>query len=164
METKSHSTLGKYLTFRLGGEEYGIEILKVREIIGLLEATPVPQAAAYVRGVVNLRGKIVPVIDLRKKFGLPEAPPARDNCVITVMYEGKEGDLLVGLQVDKVMEVVKVSAAEIEPLPVLGEDLKVDFLLGLAKTKERIVVLLDVDKVVQEQDFRALFALNLGKA
>lgn len=163
MEAKSNRTEGKFLTFCLGPEEYGIEILKVREIIGLMEMTPVPQAAAHVRGVINLRGKIVPVLDLRKKFELREAEATKETCIITVMFEGAGNPTLVGLLVDVMGEVVMVGPGQVEPVPSVGEDLKVDFLLGLVKSRERIVVLLDVDQVIQEQDFRALQALPTGK-
>lgn len=163
MEATKKAAEGKFLTFRLGREEYGIEITKVREIIGLMEITPVPQAADHVRGVINLRGKIVPVLDLRKKFGLSETEATRDTCIITVMFEGGEKNALVGLMVDVMGEVVLVGPGQVEPIPTVGEDLKVDFLLGLVKSRERIVVLLDVDQVVKEQDFRALLAIQTEK-
>jgi purine-binding chemotaxis protein CheW len=154
METTLKKVEGKYLTFRLGREEYGIEILKVREIVGLMDITSVPLTALYIRGVINLRGKIIPVVDMRKKFGLPETEASRETCIITVMVQGKEVEVLTGLLVDAVREVVQVAASEVEPVPALGEDMKLDFVTGLSKSKGRVVVLLDMDKVMQAQDLQ----------
>jgi purine-binding chemotaxis protein CheW len=153
-------TEGKYLTFRLGREEYGIEILKVREIVALMDITQVPLTALYIRGVVNLRGKIIPVVDMRKKFALPEVEAGRETCIITTMVEGKEGQVLTGLLVDAVTEVVQITASDVEPVPALGEDMKLDFVTGLSKAKGRVVVLLDMDKVMQEHDFQELKKLE----
>lgn len=161
METILKKVEGKYLTFRLGREEYGIEILKVREIVASMEITPVPLTALYIRGVVNLRGKIIPVVDMRKKFQLPEVATGRDTCIITVMVEGREGDALTGLLVDGVNEVIQVAASDVEPVPSLGDDMKLDFVTGLSKTKGRVIVLLDMEKVMQGQDLREL--QNLGR-
>ncbi len=160
METTLKKVEGKYLTFRLGREEYGIEILKVREIVAYMEITPVPLTALYIRGVVNLRGKIIPVVDVRRKFGLPEVAASRDTCIITAMVEGKEGEVLTGLLVDGVSEVTQVAASEVEPVPALGEDMKLDFVTGLSKTKGRVIVLLDMDKVMQGQDLEELQKLE----
>lgn len=143
---------GKYLTFKLAEEEYGMGILKVREIIGLMDITAVPRAPAHIRGVVNLRGKIVPVLDLRKKFGLPSVELRRENCIITAMIENGGGEgLLVGLLVDSVSEVLLVADSEIEPVPALN-DVKLPFVTGLAKSQGKVRILLDIDKVVQEDD------------
>ena len=160
METAVKKVEGKYLTFRLGKEEYGIEILKVREIVAMMEITAVPLTAMHVRGVVNLRGKIIPVVDLRRKFGLPEAAATRETCIITVMVEGRESAVLTGLLVDGVSEVVQVAASDVEPVPVLGDDMRLDFVMGLSKTKGRVIVLLDMDKVMQGQDLAALKKLE----
>jgi purine-binding chemotaxis protein CheW len=150
----------KYLTFRLARESYGIEILKVREIIGLMDITAVPKTAGHIRGVINLRGKIVPVIDMRLKFQLPQAELARENCIITVMAEGPEGALLVGILVDAVSEVMSVPGSDVEAMPSLGEDIRVDFVLGLAKAQGRVTILLDIDKVIQAQDLSDLRLLD----
>jgi purine-binding chemotaxis protein CheW len=160
METTLKKVDGKYLTFRLGKEEYGIEILKVREIVAMMQITPVPLTALHIRGVVNLRGKIIPVVDMRKKFGLPDAAATRDTCIITAMVEGKEGEILTGLLVDGVSEVTQVAATEVEPVPALGEDMKLDFVTGLSKTKGRVIVLLDMDKVMRGQEFQQLQELE----
>src|SRR5690349_7163000 len=99
MEATMKKVEGKYLTFHLGKEEYGVEILKVREIVAMMEITSVPLTAQYIRGVVNLRGKIIPVVDMRRKFGMPEVAASRENCIITVVVEGREGNVLTGLWV-----------------------------------------------------------------
>ncbi len=160
MEATLKKTEGKYLTFRLGREEYGIEILRVREIVAMMEITPVPLTALHIRGVVNLRGKIIPVVDMRRKFSLPESAATRETCIITTMVEGKEGQVLTGLLVDGVSEVVQIAASDVEPVPALGEDMKLDFVTGLSKTKGRVIVLLDMDKVMQEQDLQELKKLE----
>lgn len=160
MEATIQKTEGKYLTFHLGREEYGIEILKVREIVAFMEITAVPLTALHIRGVVNLRGKIIPVVDMRRKFGLPEAAAARETCIITMMVEGKEGPVLTGLLVDGVSEVVQIAASDVEPVPALGEDMKLDFVTGISKAKGRVVVLLDMDRVMQEQDLQELKKLE----
>jgi len=151
---------GKHLTFKLAEEEYGMGILKVREIIGLMQITAVPRAPKHIRGVVNLRGKIVPVLDLRCKFGLPEAELKRENCIITAMIEANGESILVGLLVDSVSEVLMVEAADIEAVPALN-DVKLPFVTGLAKTQGKVRILLDIDKVVQEESLEGL--LNLEK-
>ena len=160
METTLRKVEGKYLTFHLGREEYGIEILKVREIVALMEITAVPLTARHIRGVVNLRGKIIPVVDMRRKFGLPEAAATRENCIITVVVEGKEGEVLTGLLVDGVSEVTQVAASDVEPVPSLGGDMPLDFVTGLSKTKGRVVVLLDMDKVMQPKELEELQGLE----
>ena len=156
METTLKKVEGKYLTFRLGREDYGIGILKVREIVAMMGITPVPMTALHIRGVVNLRGKIIPVVDMRKKFGLPDAAASRETCIITTVLEGKEGPVLTGLLVDGVNEVVQVAATDVEPVPALGDDMKLDFVTGLSKTKGRVIVLLDVDKAMQGQSLAEL--------
>jgi len=159
METAT-SVGGKYLTFKLADEEYGMAILKVREIIGLMDITAVPRAPAHVRGVVNLRGKIVPVLDLRRKFGLPDVELRRENCIVTALLEeaGKEG-LLVGLLVDSVSEVLMVQEAEVEPVPALN-DVQLPFVLGLAKGQGKVRILLDIDKVVREESLAGVLELS----
>jgi purine-binding chemotaxis protein CheW len=160
MEQNTLKSGSTQLSFKLMDETYAIEILKVREIIGLLEITAVPRTASHIRGVVNLRGKIVPVLDMRAKFGLPPAEARRENCIITVMAEGGKGGLLVGILVDSVSEVLRISADQLEPLPSLGHDMDLDFVRGLAKTQGKVTILLDIDKVIQTQDLGGLQALT----
>jgi purine-binding chemotaxis protein CheW len=135
---------GKYLTFRLGDEEYGLEILKVQEIIGLMRVTPVPQTPAYIRGVINLRGKVIPVVNLRLKFGMASAEDTDHTCVIVVEVEGNR----VGIIVDDVCEVLDIEAKDIEPPPPMGHAMEQDFILGMGKVGERVKILLDIEKVL----------------
>jgi purine-binding chemotaxis protein CheW len=160
METTVLKKEGKYLTFRLGREEYGVEILKVREIVGLMDITAVPRTSAHVRGVVNLRGKIIPVVDLRRKLGLPETASSRENCIIIVIVQSGHGEVLVGLLVDAVNEVLWVGEGEVDPLPDIGDQEALDFVRGLAKVRGRVVILLDIDRVVRQQDLKGLDQLE----
>ena len=160
METTVLKKEGKCLTFRLGKEEYGVEILKVREIVGLLDITAVPRTSAHVRGVVNLRGKIIPVVDLRRKLGLPDAAASRENCIIIVIVRGGQGEVLVGLLVDAVNEVLWVGEGEVDDLPDIGDSQALEFVRGLAKVRGRVVILLDIDKVVHQQDLKGLEQLE----
>ncbi|HWA26056.1 MAG TPA: chemotaxis protein CheW [Lacunisphaera sp.] len=139
---------GKYLTVGLANEAYGIAVLKVREIIRMLKITPVPQMPAFVKGVVNLRGRVIPVIDLRVKFGLEAAFTDR-TCIVVVQVRPAAGTTVqMGLIVDCVEEVVTLTAAEIEPTPEFGTAVDTSYLLGLAKVKGQVKTLLDIDKVV----------------
>ena len=156
METTVLKKEGKCLTFRLGREEYGVEILKVREIVGLMDITAVPKTSAHVKGVVNLRGKIIPVVDLRGKLGLPEAAASRENCIIIVIVRSGQGEALVGLLVDAVNEVLWIGEGEVDSLPDIGDQGALDFVRGLAKVRGRVVILLDIDKVVHQQDLKGL--------
>ncbi len=140
---------GKHLTFVLGRECYGVPVLKVREIIRLCDITPVPQMPDYIKGVLNLRGKIVPVADLRIKFKLVSAKNTDLTCIIVVQVSlpGKT-QAIMGLIVDAVEEVVNISAVDIEPTPDFGAALATDYILGIAKVKGSVKTLLDIDKVV----------------
>ncbi|MGR3311273.1 MAG: chemotaxis protein CheW [Candidatus Brocadiales bacterium] len=151
---------GKFLTFVLCGEEYGLEILKVREINGLIDITSVPQMPDYMKGVINLRGKVIPIIDLRLKFGLPEAEHTKETCVIVVDVQ----DTLIGIVVDTVSEVVDVVAEEIEPAPDMGHQVSTDFILGLAKIKGKVKILLDVEKVLRTDELEAAEQMALSQA
>jgi len=134
---------GKYLTFKLANEEYGLEILKVREIIGLMNITAVPQMPHYMKGVINLRGKVIPVIDLRLKFGLPEAEHTELTCIIVVDV-GRE----IGILVDTVSEVLDVAGENIDPAPDLNAAVDTSFILGMGKVGEEVKILLEIDKVL----------------
>jgi len=147
---------GKYLTFALSNEEFGIRVLKVREIMGLQEITAVPQTPAHVKGVINLRGRVVPVIDLRLKFGLPTAEYSQRTCIIVTQVQGESGPLMMGIVVDGVSEVLNLSDQEIEDTPDFGEDIGNRYLLGMAKVKGKVKILLDIDKVLSTQDLNGL--------
>lgn len=139
---------GKYLTFRLANEGYGIEILKVREIIGLMNITKVPNMPDYVCGVINLRGKIYPVIDLHTKFGIGSMETTNETCIIVVDVMQNEKPVTVGILVDSVSEVVEISADEIEPTPQFNISLDSNYIMGIGKIQDEIKILLDIDKVL----------------
>jgi len=143
---------GKYLTFILGDESYGIAVLKIREIIRLVNITAVPQMPEYVKGVINLRGKIIPVVDLRLKFGLSKADTTERTCIIVVQVDLHSGlKSQMGLVVDGVEEVTNIAAADIEETPDFGTKLDTDSILGMAKIKGVVKTLLDIDKVVSSE-------------
>lgn len=154
---------GKYLTFQLASEEFGIRVLKVREIMGLQEITVVPQTPAHIKGVINLRGKVVPVIDLRIKFGLAASEYTQRTCIIVTQVQGDSGFVLMGIIVDGVSEVLNLSASEIEDTPDFGEDIGSRYLLGMAKTKGKVKILLDIDKVLSLQELHELTSAQRGK-
>ena len=137
---------GKFLTFQLHGEEYGLEILKVREIIGLMEITSVPNAPQFIRGVINLRGKVIPVIDLRRKFLLERADYGARTCIIVVDVRG----IQMGIVVDSVSEVVQIDGEMIEETPDFGTKLDTDFILGMGKVGDRVKILLDIGRVLND--------------
>jgi len=148
---------GKYLTFSLGQESYGIEILKVREIIRLPDITPVPQMPEYVKGVINLRGKVIPVLDLRIKFRFATADFNERTCLIVVAVKLPSGeDALVGLIVDVVEEVMNIHAEDIEATPNFGAKLATDYILGLAKVKGTVKTILDIDGVITADTIQAV--------
>lgn len=139
---------GLYLTFALDGEEYGLEILKVREIISLCEITSVPRTPGFVKGVINLRGKVIPVIDLRLKFAMAEAERTDETCIIVVNL----GALETGILVDKVSEVLDIACQDIDQTPRFGGSADTDFILGLGKTGRRVTILLDIEKVLSDAE------------
>jgi len=147
-ETKPVNLAGKYLTFKLVDEEYGLEILKVREIIGLLPITSLPRTPAFVRGVINLRGKVIPVIDLRKKFELDVTDDTDQTCIIVVDVQGETGSIQVGILVDSVSEVLDIKGEDIEESPQFGTNVDTAFILGMAKAKGSVKILLNIEKVL----------------
>jgi purine-binding chemotaxis protein CheW len=150
---------GKYLTFRLGPEEFGVRVDKVREIMGVQEITSVPQTPDYLKGVINLRGKVVPVVDLRLKFGLPAIEYTQRTCIIVVQVRGELGAIQVGLVVDAVSEVLNLSGADIENTPDFGSQLTTPFILGMAKVKGKVKILLDIDRVVNASEISGFGSL-----
>ncbi|MFZ5925924.1 MAG: chemotaxis protein CheW [Acidobacteriota bacterium] len=155
---------GKYLVFDLGREEFAVAVLKVREIMGLQEITEVPQTPPYVRGVINLRGQVIPVVDLRRKFGMPDAEATSRTCIIVlhVRRSSVAGDpLLMGVVVDGVSEVLTIQEQEIEDTPSFGEDVRLPYILGLAKVKGRVKILLDIDQVMTAQELGGMERLPL---
>jgi purine-binding chemotaxis protein CheW len=146
---------GKYLTFFLSSEEYGVEILKVQEIIGRMPITPVPLTSKYIRGVINLRGKIHPIMDLNVKFGMNQTEITDETGIIVI----KTASLMMGIMVDKVSEVVNMASGDIADTPSFGSDVDTKYLLGVGKTGGRIRLLLDIEKVITASDI-----INLKKA
>ena len=139
---------GKFLTFTLGREEYGLPVLNVREIIKVMDITQVPQVPEHVLGVINLRGKVIPVIDLRRKFGLAGREHTEQTCIIVADVNLDAAKIMMGMVVDSVSEVVNVTAAEIDETPEFGSQSRTDYLLGLAKVKGTVKILLDLDRVL----------------
>jgi purine-binding chemotaxis protein CheW len=147
---------GKYLTFTLAGEEYGIGILKIREIIGMMSITSVPQAPGFVKGVINLRGKVIPVIDLRLRFGMPAMDYTERTCIIVVQIDLPETTINIGIVVDSVSEVLNISGGDIEDAPMFGTQLNTNYILGMAKIEGGVKILLDIDKVLTENEIGLL--------
>jgi purine-binding chemotaxis protein CheW len=148
---------GKYLTFILAEEEYGIGILKVKEIIGMMPITPVPQTPNFVKGVVNLRGKVIPVVDLRLKFGMESIGYTERTCIIVVEIEtASGGSVMMGIVVDAVSEVIQIKNDDIEETPRFGSKLNTDYILGMAKTDGRVKILLDIDRVLTADEIHIM--------
>ncbi|MCX7747376.1 MAG: chemotaxis protein CheW [Clostridia bacterium] len=143
---------GKYLSFLLGNEEYGVPIQFVREIIGIMEITSIPRTPKFVRGVINLRGKIIPVVDLRLKFNLEEREYNQRTCIIVVEVDFKDTKRLMGMIVDTVSEVVNITAGEIDPPPQYSERLNESFLTGMGKVKGKVILLLEMNQVLTSEE------------
>jgi purine-binding chemotaxis protein CheW len=140
---------GKYLTFKLSGEEYGLEILRVTTIIGLMEITAVPQTPDYVRGVINLRGKVISVVDMRAKFGMETTEDTNETCIIVVEVKKGAESVHMGILVDSVSEVLNIAGDDIEDAPSFGgAQVDTEFILGIAKAGNSVKILLDIDKVL----------------
>jgi purine-binding chemotaxis protein CheW len=155
-EPKLDPRTGKYLAFRLAREEFAIQVLRVREIMGMQDITAVPQTPAYMKGVINLRGKIVPVIDLRLKFGFPEVEATSTTCIIVVQLKSGREILLMGLLVDAVSEVSNFTAGDIEDTPDFGTGVSTPYLLGIAKVKGSVKILLNIDEVLSTTEVQNL--------
>ncbi|MHC9540996.1 MAG: chemotaxis protein CheW [Vulcanimicrobiota bacterium] len=154
LEKQSHrgSKLNKYLTFALGHEVYALEILMVREIIGLMEITMVPRMPDFVRGVINLRGKVIPVIDLRRKFGMEDIEETKETCIIVVDIN----DVLMGIVVDRVSEVLDIPVEEIDETPSFGVSITTDFILGIGKVKGKVIIILDIKAVLTKEELQMM--------
>lgn len=148
--------IGKFLTFNLGHEEYGIPIQSVKEIIGIMDITYIPKTPYFIKGVINLRGKIIPVIDLRLKFGLDEIPYNQRTCIVVVEVKLVESSKLIGVIVDTVSEVANIQASEIDPPPQYGTSMNPEFLTGMGKVKGKVILLLNTDKVLSSDEVHVL--------
>lgn len=146
----------KFLTFSLADEQYGIGILKIKEIIGMMPITSVPQTPDFVKGVLNLRGKVIPVLDLRLRFSLPPLDYTERTCIIVVEVEGKTEILTMGIVVDSVSEVLPIKSNDIENTPSFGTKVDTTYILGIAKTEEGVKILLDIDKILSTSELEML--------
>ncbi len=142
----------KCLQFELDGEYYGVDILKVREINGMMDITAVPQTPRFMKGLINLRGKVVPVIDLRLKFGLAEAEYDERTSIIVIEFKSIHGQVQMGIVVDTVSEVINIPGKNIEPAPNFGARLKSEYIKGMAKTRERVIIILDIDLILTDEE------------
>ena len=147
---------GKYLTLALGDERYGIRILKVREIIGMVEVSTLPRMPDFVRGVIDLRGKIIPVVDLRRVFDMPPTESTRETCIIVVDILG----IAMGIVVDRVVEVAEITEEQIENTPTFGTRISAEFMLGIAKTERGVTILLDIDKALTSQEIAQISSVE----
>ena len=147
---------GKYLTFTLANEEYGIGILKIKEIIGMMPITTVPQTPKFVKGVINLRGKVIPVVDLRLRFGMDEIDYTERTCIVVVEIQGQASTVMIGIVVDSVSEVLNIKGEEIEDTPTFGTKLNIDYILGMAKMEGGVKILLDINRVLNQQEVALL--------
>jgi purine-binding chemotaxis protein CheW len=143
---------GKFLTFLMANEKYGLEILKVREIIGMMDVTSVPTTPAFIRGVINLRGKVIPVVDLRLKFGIEAREDTQRTCIIVVQIAHPGQEMIMGIIVDEVSDVLDIDRNQIEPPPSFGANIRTDFILGMGKVDQKVLTMLDIDRVLSEQD------------
>lgn len=154
---------GKYLTFAIADEHFGVEILKVIEIIGVMQFTRVPRCPPFMRGVINLRGKIIPVVDLRMKFGLPEIPYDEKTCTIITKVRVGEDDIAIGMIVDTVLEVVNFEPQQIENAPDFGVNLDSRFILGMGKVQDgRVTILVDIGEVFGDSERSCLSTISTG--
>jgi len=151
---------GKYLTFALANEEYGLEILKVREIIGYIDVTAVPQTPHHVKGVINLRGQVIPVVDLRAKFGMETTGVTEQTCIIVVEITQSGRKFNTGIVVDRVQEVLDIAGEDIEEAPQFGSSVETDFILGMGKIGDKVKILLDIDRVLTGGDIGSIGGLS----
>ena len=157
----THGTrAGKYLVFHLGREHFGIRVLKVREIMGLQDITAVPHTPIFVKGVFNLRGNVIPVIDLRLRFQMPEVEYSPRTCIIVVSLSGVDEPIPMGLVVDGVAEVINIGEQDVEAPPDFGNELDTSYLLGIAKIRGEVKLLLDIDRALNVAQFDALANLS----
>ena len=151
-ESTSTSAAGRYLSFKLGAESYGISILKIQEIIGLMTITFVPRMPEFVRGVINLRGRVIPIINLRNKFGMESCEDTERTCVVVVQIPQGNTAVILGLIVDEVCEVLNINASQIEPPPLMGNSNEAEFILGMGKIGDKVIMLLDVDRAITSEE------------
>lgn len=159
-KTTSAARGGKYLTFALGPEEYGLEILKVREIIGFMDITAVPRTPSHIRGVINLRGQVISVTDLRRRFGMSAVEKTEQTCIIVVEISSQGRRMSMGIVVDRVSEVLNIPSQNIEDAPSFGANIDTSFILGMGKIGQSVKMLLDIDKVLSATEIQELEAVT----
>lgn len=147
-----HKLAGKYLTFTLEKEEYAIEILKVNQIIRLQEITAIPRTPSFIRGVINLRGMIIPIIDLRNKFSMSEHTDTERTCIVVIQLDLSDKKINMGIVIDEVREVLEIPAIDIAKTPDFGTGIDTQFILGIAKTGKNVKILLDISQVLSFGD------------
>jgi purine-binding chemotaxis protein CheW len=156
MSTATITELSQYLSFKLGDEIYALDILKVREVLDFTSVTKIPKVPDFMRGVINLRGSVVPVIDLRLKFGMPETEKTVNTCVIIVDVDFEGSPVVIGALADSVSEVFDLDSTEIEPSPKMGTQIRTDFLKGMGRHGDGFVMILDIDRVFTADDLREI--------
>jgi purine-binding chemotaxis protein CheW len=159
-QADAQALAGQYLTFVLAEESYGLEILKVREIIQMCKITPVPRTPDYIEGVINLRGKVIPIVDLRSRFDLPRQGRTEQTCIIVVHLDGVE----TGLIVDQVSEVIDIAAGEIDEAPAMGTDADTEYILGMGKQQEKVTILLDIARALNGGELAELAVESSGRS
>jgi len=147
---------GKYLTFFLGDEQYGLEIMKVQDIISMMSITRVPKTPDYIRGVINLRGKVIPILDLRIKFDMEQQEDTRVTCIINLQVTHNNSQMVIGVVVDRVSEVVNIGAEQLQPPPTFGENINIDMIIGIGKVEERVVLLFDADRLLSTEELSSV--------
>lgn len=151
---------GKYLTFYLAQEEYAVEILKVQEIIQMQAVTKVPKVPGFVRGIINLRGKVIPIIELRVKFGMEPVEDTDKTAIVVMKIHNGENDVTMGIIIDDVKEVKDLEAYNIEASPSFGTELDTEFIMGICKSETNVSILLDIDKILTDGEVSALSAMG----
>lgn len=152
VDAESGAVTRRLFTFKLSGSDYGVPILRVQEIVALPPVTPVPRTPEFVRGVINLRGRVVPVVDLRTRFGMAASPDTDRTCVVIIQVEGESGAMRMGVVVEDLAEVVDVPEDDVVDPPEFGAGIDTEFLLGMGRVAQRVIILLDVDKVLTSAD------------
>ncbi len=158
------SAFNQYLTFTLNDEQYAVPVSKVREVLEYTRITKLPRTASFMKGLINLRGSGVPVIDLRLKFGMEDTPIAKDTAIIVLDVEGLDGSVVVGALADAVHEVIEIAADKVEPAPRFGTKLAAEFIQGVGKRDELFIIILDIDKIFNSDEVAMLKAQESKEA
>jgi purine-binding chemotaxis protein CheW len=162
MNEKKNSESKQYLTFKLNEETFGVDVIQIREILEYLIITKIPQAPDFMCGVINLRGSVVPVIDMKKKFGMGEIEKTINTCIVVVEVNVEDENICLGALVDSVQEVFELEPEEIEKAPKLGTMLKTEFIRGMGKRNDKFIILLDINKVLTFKDIELVQDSNYG--